>query len=138
MHGQAEHRASERSDRAVLVDGVEVGEQLAGSSEWARRRNVDEAQVVAAAPRGEFERESGQVCLGDLGRAVSRTGAVFELAPQPVGSTRLGAPGAASALVGRRSARRHGGEPRHPAAGIEARLASQSAVDDHSDAVDRQ
>ena len=138
VHRQAEHRAPERGDRAVGVDGVEVGEQLAGLGERARRGSVDEPEVVAATPRCELEREPGEVGLGDLGRPVPGAGAVFELAPQPVGGAGLGASGAARSLLGRRPARRHRGEPRHSGAGVEARLAGEAAVDDHPDAVDGQ
>ena len=138
VHGQAEHRSPERRDRPVVVDGMEVGEQLAGLGERAGGWRVDEAQVVAATPRSEFEREPGEVGLGDLGRAVLGAGAVLDLAPQPVRRARLGSPGASRPLLGRRPTRRHRRQPGHPAAGVEARLAGEAAVDHDADAVDGQ
>ena len=138
MHRQSEHRASQRCDRAIGVDGVQVGEQLAGLGERPRRGSVDEAEFVPAAPGSEFQREPGEVGLGDLGRSVLRAGAVLELAPEPVGGAGLGAPGAPGALFGRGAARRDGGEAGHPGACVEARLAGESAVDHHPHPVDCQ
>ena len=138
MHRQAEHRAAQRRDRAIGVDGVQVGEQLAGLGERPGRGSVDEAEFVPAAPGGEFQRERREVGLNDLGRSVSRAGAVFELAPEPVGSAGLRSPGAPGALFCRGAAGRHGGEPGHPGACVEARLAGEPAVDHHAHTVDRQ
>ena len=100
---------------------------------------VDERQLLRRrAPRGELEREPGQVDLGDLGRPVGRPGAVLHPAPQPVGHAGLGAPGPPGPLVGRVAADRHRRQPGHPGARIEARRAGQAAVDDDAHAVHRQ
>ena len=53
------------------------------------------------APRGQLQRQTGEVDLGDLGLEVGPPRGVLELAPQPVGDAGLGASGATGALVGR-------------------------------------
>ncbi len=63
---------------------------------------------------------------------------VLELAPQPVGDARLGTPGPPGALVGRRPARRHRGQPAHPGALVEARHPGQAGVDDDAHAGHRE
>ena len=89
-------------------------------------------------PRGQFERDAGEVDLGDLGLEVGPPGGVLELAPQPVGDAGLGPPGAPGTLVGRRPAGADGREASHARAEVVSWHAGQAGVDDDAHAADRQ
>ena len=104
----------------------------------ARSPSRGPAHVAGDPPRGEFEREAGEVGLEDLGSAVSLAAAVFDLAPQAVRDAGLGAAGPARALIGRGPTRRHRRQPAEPRSCVEARLAGEPGVDDDPHAVDRQ
>ena len=137
--GQAgvERAARPSAGRAAVIDAVVVegAERRASSSARLaprlRRRRVEERQVARRrAPRRQLEHQPGQVDLGDLGGPVGRPAAVLDLAPQPVGDARLGAPGPPGSLVGRVAADRHRRQARHAGADVEARRPGQPAVDD--------
>ena len=137
MHGQRQHRAAGGGGCAVGRQRTEVDEQLAGGLQRLRRGWIDERQRFGrGVPHGQFQGESAEVDLGDLGRQVGEAGRLFELAPQPVAGARLGAAGAASALVGRGPAGGHGGEPGHAGAGIEPGHPCQTGIDHHAHAGD--
>ena len=90
------------------------------------------------APRGEFERERGEVRREDLGRRVRGDVGLHGRRPEPVADARPEPPRPTAPLIGRgvRDADRF--QPRHPAVRIEARRPREPAVDDDTDALDRQ
>ena len=105
---QVDHPATEGGERPVVGDRSEVAQQLQRFLPRPLWRRVRERQLLdRRAPRRDLEGEAGQVDRGHLGSAVRRPAAVFDPRPQPVGDPRLGAPGAAGALVGRVAADRH-------------------------------
>ena len=105
---------------------------LAGGGSM-NRRSLDRSS-----PRRQFQRDTGEVDLGDLGLEVGATGGVLELAPQPIGDAGFGAPGPPRTLIGRRSAGADRREARHARAEIVSRHASQPGVDHDPHAADGQ
>ncbi len=139
MDRQAQHPASDVGDVAVGVEGVELLEQVSGGSHRLLRWCGRPCELAGRrAPCSQLEQQAGQFDLRDLGRPVARACPVLDLAPQSVARARLDAPGAARPLLGRRTARRHGGEPGHARASVEAGLTCQSGVHHHADALDRE
>ena len=128
---QLEHRPAVLGDRAVGVERIEHAQQLLRRLHRLRRRWIEERQVGRlGVPRGQLERQIGQLDLRDLGREVREARALLELAPQPVADARLGAAGASGALIGRGAAGGDRRQPAHAGAHVEARHASQAGVDD--------
>ncbi len=101
MHGETEHPAAHVGDVPSGIDGSEVGQQLRSSLHRPMRWWRDEREVIGwCAPGGEFQCQPGEVDLVDLGRAMFRTGAVLDLAPEPVARAGFDATRSAGALVG--------------------------------------
>ena len=101
-------------DAAVRVEASRSRSSAFASASAGARRRIEEGSAarVGDAPGGEVEREAGKIRGEDLGRAIGASAAVCGLVPQPVADARLGAAGAAAALVGRRARDAHGLEPR--------------------------
>ena len=83
------------------VDRLETGQQLDGVAQRGRRRRVEEGQVVARSPDGQFQRQVGQIGAGDLGRGEGSAPGVLTLGPQPVGDAGAEASGPTGPLIGR-------------------------------------
>ena len=139
MERQGEHPPSVLGRSALGVERAEALQELASLLQRPWGWAVGEAQPVRRrAPGGEFERETREVDLGDLGLEVRPPRAVLELAPEPVGDARFGTPGASGALIGGRSARADRGETGHPGALVESWDSGQAGVDHDANTVDRQ
>ena len=139
VQGKGQHLAAALGQAAVLGECIQSLQQFGRLLDGARGRCVGPAQFVdRRAPRGQFQHQPGEVDLGDLGFQVCTARAVLQLAPQPVGGARLGAPCAPGALVSRGTRRADGGESAHPGALVEAGHAGEAGVDDDPHTVDRQ
>ena len=128
---QRQYTAPECGDRARVRQCTQALQQFARRTHRAGWWRVEEAQV-AAAPRGQFQRQSGQFHLVDL-RAALRL-QPLRLRPQPPGHALGHATGTARALVGRRLRDGHHVQPGEAAVGVVARLARLAAVDHHAHA----
>ena len=91
-------------EMALRVDRVERrAAWCAPPSSGRRRRRIEEGEGarIANAPGGAIEQEAGEIGGQDLGPVEGVERARRGLRPEPVADARLGAPGAAAALVGR-------------------------------------
>ena len=131
MRAQRQHTPAECGDRATAGQRAQPLQQFAGGAHWAGRWRIEEAQV-AAAPRGQFQCQSGQFHLIDLGAALRLQ--PLRLRPQPPGHAFGHATGATGALVGRRLGDGHHVQPGEAAVGVVARFARLAAVDHHTHA----
>jgi hypothetical protein len=105
--GQAEHLPAEVGEQAAVVERTELGPAGSGGGVRLRRGAVDERQLLGfACPCRQFERESGEVDLGDLGRPVRLAGAVLEPCSTAGSTRRAGSSGPPGPLVGRCATRR--------------------------------
>ncbi len=105
----------------------------AGSGGGSRNASL---RRIADAPLRQVEHEGRQVGRQDFRPRIGLQRAGLRLVPQPVADARLGAPGAAAALVGGRARDPHGLQPRQTDIRLVARHARQAAVDHHAHAFD--
>ena len=124
-------------DAAIRVDGAEFNEQHLRLGKGRTRRRIEEGKLFGRrAPGREVERETGKVGGEDFRAGIGFERRGLRLVPEPVADARLGAAGAAAALVGRRARHAHGLKPRHADIGFVARHAGKPAVDDDAHALD--
>ena len=131
MGAQGEHAPALGGDAAAGGQCPEPLQQFARGGQRPGRRRIDEAQAFAA-PGRQFQRQPGQLDLGDLRSALRLQ--PLRLRPQPPGPAFGDTAGTAGALVGRSLRNSHHVQPREAAVGIKARLARQAAVDHHAHA----
>ena len=124
-------------DAAVAVDGAEFGEQRFCLGQRRSRRRIEEGERFRrAAPGREIEREGRQIGGKDFRPGIGFERGGLRLVPQPVADARLGAPGAAAALIRRRARHPHGFKPRDPDVGLVARHPRETRIDDDAHALD--
>jgi hypothetical protein len=124
-------------DAAIRVDGADLNEQRLCLGKGQARRRIEEGKLFGrSTPCREVERKTGKVGGEDFRAGIGFERRGLRLVPEPVADARLGAAGAAAALVGRRARHAHGLEPRHADIGFVARHAGKPAVDDDADAFD--
>ena len=122
---------------AVAIDGAEFGKERFCFVERGARRRVEEGEFFRlCAPSGEVEREGRQIRGEDFRPRERFERRILRLVPQPVANPRLGASGAAAALIGRRPRHSHGLEPCHADVGFVARHARQPGIDHDAHALD--
>ncbi len=139
MQGQLQHPTPHGHDAAVGVQRAEPLQQFDSLLQGACGRRVGPGQRRRGrAPRGQLQCQPGEVDLGDLGLEVGPSGAVFQLAPQPVGRARFGAPGATRPLLRRCPRGGHRRQPRHARALVEPGHAGQAGVHHHPHPVHRE
>ena len=108
------------------------------SAERGLRRRIEERQLagIAGAPLRQIEHEGRQIGRENFRPRIGLERAGLRLVPQPVADARLGAAGAAAALVGGGARDAHGFQPRQADIRLVARHARQAAVDDDAHAFD--
>ncbi len=123
--GDAErrHGMSVRGSAPVAGQRAEVGEQRTPSRERSTRWRVhpSERAGIADSRTGELKGQCREIGLEDLRHRAHGKGSVFSLAPEPHTAPRRHASGPSAPLVCRLLRDAHRGEPRHPAARVEAR-----------------
>ncbi len=114
-------------DAAVGVDGAERGEQRFRLGQRRPRRRIEEGELFrTAAPGRQIEREGGKIGGEDFRPGIGLERRGLRLVPQPVADARLGAPGAAAALIRRRARHPHRFKPRDADIGLVARHPRQA------------
>ncbi len=134
------HGAALRRDASVGINRVESLEQIARLRERRSRWQVEPAQLrrIRYAPLRELECERRQIGLQYFGRPVCRERSVFRLGPETHADTRSQSPGAPTTLIRRRTRAAHGIETAHPRRWIETIAALEPAINNHTDAFNRQ
>ena len=84
----------------------------------------------------QIERQAGQISRQNLRQVGGRKRVGLRLVPQPIAHARLGAAGAATALIGRRARDPHGFKSRQPHVRLVARHPREPAVDHDAHALD--
>ena len=126
---------------AVAIERAEIREAARAlrsrplaAADRGRRRVAGSVTPQAAQSRRSDDRSAERIS----GRPIRLQRPVRRLVPQPVAHARLGAAGAAAALVGGGPRHAHGLEPRQADVGLVARHARQPAIDHHAHALDGQ
>ncbi|MHC2191482.1 hypothetical protein ACVJF1_004115 [Bradyrhizobium diazoefficiens] len=96
----------------------------------------DSAAGFSDAPLRQIEHERGQIGAEDFRLGVGRERRRLRLVPEPVADARLGAAGAAAALIHRRARGAHGLEPGQADIRLVARHAGKTGIDDNAHAFD--
>jgi hypothetical protein len=130
--GQRAQPPSYGGDAAARVDGFQLGELLARRVDGRGRRRIDPRQRprIGRSPFRAVEQQRRQIGRADLRLGERQQALRLRLVPQAVTDTRLGAAGAAAALIGGGAGHAHRLEPRHADIGLETRHPRQTAVDD--------
>ncbi len=132
MGRQTAHGLAVRGEHALVVQGTQAHQQVAGLGQGRGRRGIEPGQLLGAhAPAGQLQRQPGEVGLEDLGAVVGRQLLVQLFRPKPVTDARLQSAGAALALGGRGAGDAAGGQAGHAAAGIEGRHPCQTCIHHH-------
>ena len=120
------------------IDRAKLAEQSFGLTQRGLRRRIEEGKLarIADAPLRQIEQEGRQVGGENFRPRIGLERAGLRLVPQPIADARLGAAGAAAALVGGGARDAHGFQPRQTDIRLVARHARQAAVDDHAHAFD--
>ena len=115
-------------------------EQCARLVDRSLRRRIEEGELcrIARAPLRQIEHEGRQIGRQNFRPRIGLQRAGLRLVPQPVADTRLGAAGAAAALVGGGARHAHGFQPCEADVRLVTRHARKPAVDDDAHALDGQ
>ena len=137
---QAGERLAVGGQGALPVQRLQPDQQRPRLVEGRGGRRIEEGQAgrVTGAPAGQVERQARQIRLKNLRPAERNQGPGLGLLPQAVADARLGAAGAAPALVSGGAGDPHRLQPGQTAGRVEARHARLAGVDDHPHALDGQ
>ena len=131
-------KGSERSRRPAAVMRPSASSASSSRKLLARRvdgrgrRRIDPRQRprIGRSPFRAVEQQRRQIGRADLGLGERQQALRLRLVPQAITDARLGAAGAAAALIGGGAGHAHRLEPRHADIGLETRHPRQTAVDD--------